>query len=836
MSVRSIISAFFLCSSIISVSQEAVRVYTLEKNMSKKVAHINNEKGAKAGNDTIWHEDFGGGMPSGWESVDETGNNWLWIWSTQEPTSAWDVGSGPINSTTGDNGFLIYNAAEFSGGTMPSMNAYFTTTSIDCSSAPTVILKFEQRFRWCCTEAAFLVQVSSNDFATFEEFDVSYNTPANIVTEDPDLVELNISSIAANQSNVKIRFRWTTVSHYYWMIDDILLSTAYDHDLQLTETNLDFFYTNGGYFSEIPANQSVEIFTSGIVRNFGSNDETNSIFGCSINGGEENLASIALLFPSFAVDTLQTNNFYPTNTGSYEMAFSILSDNTDDNPVNNYDTVNFQLTNGSYSRIEEINTSIGISSVSSLGDGAIFGINIFVANEFHVDEVSVFVSPISDAYASIRAVLFDEDQAIIATSDYHEIQPSEIGTWVTLPINSGSGNILIPDPGSIMMYIAGIEIYENGGTFYMGADNTYRPNAMNTSVLYHPDDFTWYYLQKTPAIRVSQACTIDLTSDISNVSCYGHNDGTISTEASSDNPPFSYSWSNFSSNSVIGELYAGLYLLSVTDASGCLNTFSFEVLEPAELSMSIIVNPVSESGFCNGNIIANGLGGISPYYYLWDDSSTANILSNVCEGAHYITITDDNDCVFSSGITIGVLPDAIIITDSLYIFADTCFLSSSMPVDSAYIIDVIETASGIDIVWIFWQAGLSDTAYFSYNEEFDYVTSMVYLTITCSEAKSGEVYYFADYFDFSILLSKPAIIYEGFNIYPNPSNGIITVEQKDIPDIANIVIIDNIGNKVFEKQNLTTKNTINISHLSKGVYYLILETGNKKYREKVVIQ
>mgnify|MGYP003847958837 CR=1 FL=1 len=51
------------------------------------------------------------------------------------------------------------------------------------------------------------------------------------------LMQLNISTAAAGNSNVKLKFNWdgngAGNSHYYWTIDDISISTLPDHDFGL---------------------------------------------------------------------------------------------------------------------------------------------------------------------------------------------------------------------------------------------------------------------------------------------------------------------------------------------------------------------------------------------------------------------------------------------------------------------------------------------------------------------------------------------------------------------------------------------------------------------------
>ena len=67
---------------------------------------------------------------------------------------------------------------------------------------------------------------------------------------------------------------------------------------------------------------------------------------------------------------------------------------------------------------------------------------------------------------------------------------------------------------------------------------------------------------------------LKLNFDISSESHTGASDGTITVHASSGFPPYTYSWSNGSSDSTISNLSAGNYIVTVTDATGCPATIS----------------------------------------------------------------------------------------------------------------------------------------------------------------------------------------------------------------------------------------------------------------------
>jgi hypothetical protein len=81
----------------------------------------------------------------------------------------------------------------------------------------------------------------------------------------------------------------------------------------------------------------------------------------------------------------------------------------------------------------------------------------------------------------------------------------------------------------------------------------------------------------------------------------------------------------------------------------------------------------------------------------------------------------------------------------------------------------------------------------------------------------------------------------GINIFPNPNNGIFTVElNSENNTTVNLKILNSLGAIVYElnKVELSGKylKNIDISNFSEGIYSLIIEEKNKTYNTKIVVQ
>lgn len=101
---------------------------------------------------------------------------------------------------------------------------------------------------------------------------------------------------------------------------------------------------------------------------------------------------------------------------------------------------------------------------------------------------------------------------------------------------------------------------------------------------------------------------------------YGCGDGNliVSTLPINGMAPYTYQWSNGSSSSLLFQMSAGQYGLSLTDANGCVDVLDFELDFVAPLMVNAQVQDVTCPGAADGSIQLNVSGGLPPYQLLWD--------------------------------------------------------------------------------------------------------------------------------------------------------------------------------------------------------------------------
>jgi len=129
-----------------------------------------------------------------------------------------------------------------------------------------------------------------------------------------------------------------------------------------------------------------------------------------------------------------------------------------------------------------------------------------------------------------------------------------------------------------------------------------------------------------------------------NVSCFGFSDGEASIQTNGGTTPYIYSWApTGGTGAVASNLSAGSYVVTVTDAGGCVSTETIIVAEPNELIVTEILTD-QDCGQSNGAISLTTSGGTSPYTYLWGGAEITSSISNLQAGPYNVTVTDASGC------------------------------------------------------------------------------------------------------------------------------------------------------------------------------------------------
>ncbi len=159
------------------------------------------------------------------------------------------------------------------------------------------------------------------------------------------------------------------------------------------------------------------------------------------------------------------------------------------------------------------------------------------------------------------------------------------------------------------------------------------------------------------SFEVTVAPEIAPNASIADVSCFGENDGSITTNASGGTPGYTYLWSNDSTSVSISDLGPGTYTVTITDDSGCEVEESYEISEPADLITTLVNIINATNNMANGSVDVTVSGGVLPYTFAWTDLNgnvvgTMEDVDGLPAGTYQLFATDANGCVSSSAYTI----------------------------------------------------------------------------------------------------------------------------------------------------------------------------------------
>lgn len=317
-----------------------------------------------AAREIIWSDDLsnashwvaGTVIPDGQATIDAD----TWEIGTNPPSGAFAIDT--ILSTTADNGFALFDSDLACGG---HQNATLTMANpVDLSAYSGVLFQFEQyTARW---RGDYFIDVSTDGGTVWTEFEVNVDldvasTVSPNTLPNPDTEVVNISSAAAGQMNVLVRFRYfsTQEEHaddagcdYAWMVDDVAFTTVPDNEIVLN-----YGYTSitgsGEEYGRVPADQfGSTLNIGGEAFNFGGQDQTNVSVDVTFSGAQD-------LSTSIPVGTLATQATFiadmdytmSPNVGNYTVTFDVNSDQLalDGNLDDNQRVRTFEITNGIFS-------------------------------------------------------------------------------------------------------------------------------------------------------------------------------------------------------------------------------------------------------------------------------------------------------------------------------------------------------------------------------------------------------------------------------------------------------------------------------------------------------
>jgi len=135
------------------------------------------------------------------------------------------------------------------------------------------------------------------------------------------------------------------------------------------------------------------------------------------------------------------------------------------------------------------------------------------------------------------------------------------------------------------------------------------------------------------------------------VLCNGANTGSATVTITGGSSSYTYIWSTgvtvitTANQSVINNLSAATYTVTVTDNNSCAVTSTLQITEPSAIVSTASQQTAATCGSANGVAIASATGGTGTLTYSWSaPGGTASTLSALAAGSYTVTISDANAC------------------------------------------------------------------------------------------------------------------------------------------------------------------------------------------------
>tara|TARA_B100000579_G_scaffold123007_1_gene99022 strand:- start:13667 stop:15601 length:1935 start_codon:yes stop_codon:yes gene_type:complete len=506
---------------------------------------------AMGGDEILWSEDFADETTPNITTEDIAGYG-DWRWSNESPGGMWSENAGVIQSLTADNGFMIMEADFYNTGPQNGLpedgqtvgenpiNAAFTIGPIDLTNSETseLVLQFYSNYRICCyyspSDANDLnVYMSTdgglnfNDLNYIEGETFEVNVEKETFSQIPLGDYLTLDSLGSlNADNVYFKFEWVG-THYFWMIDDlsVIQRPAYDLKMQsawLTMENP----TNIEYYSIPETQMPDEMLIGAEVYNYGYNDETNITLNGSIESTSYGSYIEYELVESDSTGYIETDYFDVSmlTAGTYDFTAEIISSGDEATPEDNILTREFVISENVYAidglyEMEEWmgtgwpgsdDTSDGVryanyfdfkenSTLSSIAIILDTGEHPTSLGTFQTEsggEIIAYVCDTTGIFNPLVETLDPEFGGAIWTSDFYLVSDSDVA----------NGMVVIDVPELELnpnAYYIVVEFYSNGlESDILIKDDTSVPQPWWASLIFYPNDQTWYSNPNAASIRL----------------------------------------------------------------------------------------------------------------------------------------------------------------------------------------------------------------------------------------------------------------------------------------------------------------------------------------------
>ena len=366
-----------------------------------------------------------------------------------------------------------------------------------------------------------------------------------------------------------------------------------------------------------------------------------------------------------------------------------------------------------------------------------------------------------------------------------------------------NGGATVNSSGCPCMFSTCTFLWENGITT---KPNDSLAEGWGSVIITHPNGCI-----VTDSVFVPYSPLVIDSSFVGNVLCHSGNSGYIQVFNGALSDSVTYSWSSGGASQSITNLSAGTYQLIAQDTRICIDTILFEVSEPDDYTIDVISEDILCNGEDNGSILCSYSGGTAPYVtFLNNQLISGNEVNQLTLGNYQLYGVDNLGCLTPSvNVTI----------------SEPSSLSNVFTVTPAS-----GSASFDGVVYLAIQGGTAPYTY-SWAENFSSDSVIVYLNpgwyfLTVEDANGCQLT--DSVFVQNSTLALNEVTYSKFTISPNPATNEIYLDNL----VGESVSFYDLNGKLIIKREFTK--TQEIAFLSKGMYYIKVQTAEGIYQSKFI--
>ncbi|MBK9733523.1 MAG: T9SS type A sorting domain-containing protein [Saprospiraceae bacterium] len=303
--------------------------------------------------------------------------------------------------------------------------------------------------------------------------------------------------------------------------------------------------------------------------------------------------------------------------------------------------------------------------------------------------------------------------------------------------------------------------------------------------------------------------------------CYNDKQAILSAHIINGIGPYDYNWSQGIQyikngiNDTLVLLPSGPYQLTITDAEGCVGISEQIILEekdPFYYNVGQIVENKCSSDL-DGSIEISITGGEMPLNVSWNEGMYFGpFIQSLPNGLYKALITDKNECQ--------LICESINLTSNSDIKVNAAIINDINNTKSGEVCLIIE--GGVLPYTLNWSSQIMNNNCISGLHQGTY-------TVTITDAlECQKVYEFV----VQNTSSTTELTKNEFIIFPNPTTGIVYIKSNQIFNRFNIYSTEG---KLIKTATISEDNSIDLSDLRSGLYFLECNIESGKFRKKVLI-